>query len=325
MMTAPPVLTVIVVNWNTKSLLRKCLRSVIDQRPPFPYEIIVVDNGSNDGSTDMIRTEFPQVCLIASESNLGFSKANNLALRRARGRYALLLNSDTVIRQDDVLSRWIDFMESTQDAGASGCRLLWPDGSHQVGDAGFRPTFSTLANFCLFLNRLSPRRHRALFLGYKSLDGVMRVDWVTGADLMVRTSIIADVGLLDEETFMYAEDIEWGCRTSASGYNVYYLPQLEIVHMKGASTALHGSTEMSTMWLSNLRRLYRDYNQHQPIVIYDVTLALGFLLRTGIYYGIYAVTGNDVVKARARAVGAFFRQTIAQTFRGNRDRTVNAD
>ena len=174
------------------------------------FEIIVVDNASTDDSVTMVQNHFPKISLIQNSSNLGFAKANNQALQLARGEYILLLNSNTLIPDTPIFKQWTDFMDRHPNAGASGCMLVFPDGRHQIGDAGFRPTLYTVFNHSLFISRF-PSDMKGLFVSYIK-PGVLQVDWVSGAAFLVRKSILRQVGLMDEVFFMYAEDMEWGCR-----------------------------------------------------------------------------------------------------------------
>lgn len=149
-------LSVIVVNWNTGTLVGHCLDSLFSQDLPAAFEVIVVDNASSDCSVEMVRQRFPQVRLMVNQENLGFTRANNRAIERTSGEYVLLLNPDTIILGNHTVMDWLSFMDEHRDAGASGCKLVFPDGSHQVGDAGFRPTLGSVASYALFLSRMSP-------------------------------------------------------------------------------------------------------------------------------------------------------------------------
>jgi N-acetylglucosaminyl-diphospho-decaprenol L-rhamnosyltransferase len=293
-------LSIIIVNWNTADLLRQCLDSFYREASESGIEIIVVDNASSDGSVTMVEEAFPEVVLICNPRNLGFARANNQALRVARGAYVLLLNSDTIIKQGGLWEAWLAFMDSHPYAGASGCRLIYPDGSHQVGDAGFRPDPTTTCNYALFLTHLSPSRFNGLFLSYRKLSAPLEVDWVCGAALLVRASILDQVGLLDEKHFMYAEDVEWGCRIKSQGFAVYYLPHLEIIHLQGASTRKQeDSKEFSLLWLANLRRLYSFYHGSRGLLLFDLMLSFGFLLRSVFYYLLSLKQAGENLRAKS--------------------------
>jgi GT2 family glycosyltransferase len=294
-------LSIIIVNWNTQELLRQCLGSIYDEVERLGFEIIVVDNASSDGSVDMVRKVFPRVRLIRNTQNVGFARANNQAMRGAQSTYLLLLNSDTLIKQGGLFEEWLDFMDRHPHTAASGCRLVFPDGSHQVGDAGFKPSLATVRNYAFFLSRISPSGFPGLFLSFHSLRAPIEVDWVCGAALLVRQSIIGNVGMLDESQFMYAEDVEWGCRIRSHGYSIHYLPHLEIVHIQGASSKKQETDKgVSVLWLSNLRSLFALYHGSRGLFLYDLMLFFGFLMRTVFYYLDYLRGANENLRTKSR-------------------------
>ena len=143
-----PKLSIIIVNWNTKEMLRQCLTHIFKRDAGIPIEVIVVDNASTDGSPATVEAEFPCVHLFRNTENLGFSKANNPAMPAAQGEYVLLLNSDTIVKDNALFKKWVSFMDDHRGAGASGCRLVNPDGTHQVGDGGFRPCLKKCPLLC---------------------------------------------------------------------------------------------------------------------------------------------------------------------------------
>ena len=306
-------LTVIVVNWNTRALVGQCLESLYRQELGAPLEVIVVDNASDDGSADFIEARHPGVVLIRNAENVGFAKANNQALDIARGKYVLLLNSDTLLPDATVLSRWIDAMDRNPAAAASGCRLVFPDGTHQVGDAGYRPTFGAVFNYAFFLSRLLPSRRKGLVLADVDPSRDIVVDWVCGAAFLVKRDVVAAVGKLAESVFMFAEDIEWGCRITAAGYRVYYLPRIEIVHFQGASASRRTDREQfSVLWLENLRSLYRAYNGGQPPFLYDATMSAGFLLRAVLYAAKSVASRDASTRERCRRMLKYCRFSLGK-------------
>ncbi|MDI9569219.1 MAG: glycosyltransferase family 2 protein [Pseudomonadota bacterium] len=307
---ADPRLTIIIVNWNTRELLRDCLSSLGTEDPEVPREVIVVDNASRDGSPEMVAREFPAARLMANDENVGFARANNQALREARGRYILLLNSDTTTPDPGIFRDWLAFLDEHPEIGASGCRLVTADGRHWVGDAGFRPSPRTVCCYSFFLSHLFPRRCPGLFLNDGRPDGPRMVDWISGAALMIRRDILRRVGLLDEGLFMYAEDVEWGCRVRKHGYSVCYLPQFVIVHLVGASSGKRGGEGFSTLWLENLRRLHGRLNPGQSLLWFDAIFSAGLLLRSILYYAIYLQTGEEKDRTRSRRMREYFNFLI---------------
>ncbi len=230
-----PVLSVLIVNWNVRDLLRRCLQSVIAHSSTVPLEIIVVDNGSTDGSGEMVRTEFPQVYLIANPDNRGFPAANNQGLAVARGRYVLLLNPDTEV-MGAALETMVAFADAHPDVGVVGPQLLNPDGTVQSSRRRF-PTLATALFESTWLQPCAPRRLLARYYVLDRPDNeIQDVDWVTGAALMARREAIEQVGPLDEGFFMYSEELDWCRRFRRAGWRVVYLPTARIVHYVGKSS-----------------------------------------------------------------------------------------
>jgi len=230
-----PDLSVIIVNWNVRALLRRCLHSILARPHPCSLEVIVVDNGSTDGSAEMVRTEFPQAHLIANPDNRGFTAANNQGLTVARGRYVLLLNPDTEV-VGDALETMVTFADAHSDVGVVGPQLLNPDGTVQSSRRRF-PTLATALFESTWLQPYAP--HRLLARYYvldRPDDEVQDVDWVTGAALMARREAVEQVGPLDEGFFMYSEELDWCRRFRAAGWRVVYLPTARVIHHEGKSS-----------------------------------------------------------------------------------------
>jgi hypothetical protein len=227
-------ISLIIVNWNGKDLLRECLRSVREERARADAptgEVIVVDNASTDGSAAMVREEFPEAQLIVNSQNVGFAAGNNGGLRRCRGRYAVLLNSDAQL-QAGALRALMEFMDAHCDAGAAGPLLLYPDGRWQPSG---RP-FPTLRRFLAEVTGAYARAGGdARLLRDVDPAQVREVDEVSGACLMVRRAAWEQVGLLDENFFLLYEDIDWCRRLKEGGWKIFYVPQARVVHHYGAS------------------------------------------------------------------------------------------
>lgn len=223
-----PAVSIIIVNWNTRELLRRCLDSIYATIPPLPFEAIVVDNASEDGSADMVADCFPQATLIRSESNLGFAAGNNLGLRRASGRYVMLLNPDTELLPGAV-REMIGFADAHPGVAVVGPKLLNPDGSLQKNGR----TFTSLWREALGLTKLYhvwARLDRKADWGRLDFDVPARVDEVSGACMLVRKSVVDEIGLLDERFFMYYEEVDWCRRMSEAGWEVHYLPSARVIH-----------------------------------------------------------------------------------------------
>ncbi|MCF6093269.1 glycosyltransferase family 2 protein [Microaerobacter geothermalis] len=230
-------LSILIVNYNTCNLTLQALRSVFDSRTDYQFEVIVIDNNSTDDSVEMIEREFPKVKLIQNRENVGFSKANNQGIKIADGRYILLLNSDTVI-QKDTLDMMLKFMDNHPHIGASGCKVVLPDGSLDKACRRGFPTPSASFYYAFGIARLFPHvpRFNQYQLTYLDPDKDYPVDCLVGAFMLVRREAIEQVGLLDEEFFMYGEDIDWCYRIKQAGWDIYYYPYTSIVHYKGASS-----------------------------------------------------------------------------------------
>lgn len=234
-MRARPIdLSVIIVNWNTRDVLAKCIRSVYETGQGIDLEIILVDNASKDGSVTMVRRSFPEVRLIENTENVGFVRANNQAIARCQGRYVLLLNSDTYVLSNSLVNT-VQFMNDHPKAGIAGVRLLNPDGTFQ---ASYTP-FPTLWREFLILSGLGRWLIRPTFpsFGPRSKKGPRQIKgYMEGAYLMARREAIDQIGGLDERIFMYAEDVDWCYRFHQTGWEVWYLPEAPIFHHGGQST-----------------------------------------------------------------------------------------
>ncbi|KIL38740.1 glycosyl transferase family 2 [Gordoniibacillus kamchatkensis] len=229
-------LSILIVNYNTRELTLQALRSVYASKTAYTYEVILIDNASRDDSVAAIAAEFPQVRLIANSENVGFAKANNQGMRMAQGRYMLLLNSDTEI-QPDTLKIMVTFMETHPEVGASGCKVVLPDGSlDKACKRGF-PTPSASFFYAFGFSKLFPKipAFNQYQLGYLNPDDEYPVDCLVGAFMLVRAETIRQVGMLDEQFFMYGDDVDWCYRIKQAGWVNYYYPRTSILHHKRAS------------------------------------------------------------------------------------------
>lgn len=231
--------SIVIVNWKTPRLLAGCLDSVYADPRAADFEIWVVDNASGDESVDMIRQNYPDVRLIENSSNVGFPRACNQAIVEAAGKYVLLLNPDT-LAVGDAISKLADYLDGHPECGAVGPRILNPDGSLQLACRRSFP--DPLAAFfrVTYLSRLFP--NNPLFakynMTYEDPDKLLEVDGLSGSAMMVRRSVIDQVGMLDEEWFMYGEELDWCWRIKQAGFAVFYYPDSTIYHYHGASSGL---------------------------------------------------------------------------------------
>ena len=236
-------LSIVIVSWNVRDLLRHCLQSVVTDAQPSPddgvfrigdweVEILVVDNASTDGSSEMVHDEFPRVHLIANNENRGFTAANNQGLTLSQGRYLLLLNPDTEI-VGDALAAMIGYAQANGEVGALGPRLLNPDGSPQSSRRRF-PTFSTALVESTVVQEWwdDNRILRRYYMADTQNDAIQRVDWVMGACLLVRREAYEQVGGLDEGFFMYSEELDWCRRIKSAGWEICFNPLAAIFRIE---------------------------------------------------------------------------------------------
>lgn len=229
------LVSVIVVNWNTRELLEQLLHSLDRQVDQPSYEVVVVDNGSSDGSADMVRTQWPQVKLVTLPRNVGFAAGNNAGFRHAAGEYLLLLNSDTIV-MPTTLPGLVSVLRRHPEVGCVGARHFNIDGSLQRSTNAF----PTLVNDFLELTELSRLRPvqcllRLRFPWWGDHASTFNTGWVNGACMMVRRQVIEEVGGLDETFFAYVEEVDWCYRMHQRGWRVVFTPDAEIIHLSGRS------------------------------------------------------------------------------------------
>ena len=230
-------LSISIVNYNNKECLRNCLDSIYSHAPETSFEIIVVDNGSFDGSVEIVKEAFPSVNIIKNPENRGFVKANNQGIEACRGKYVLSLNNDTIIR-DGTLGGLVGFMQEHPDVGVCGPKVLNRDGTLQHQCRRSFPTISSSLFYFLKLHRLFPRSEhlgRYLMTHWEG-DDAAEVDSVSGCCMMVRREVIEKVGILDEDYIMYGDDLDWCYRIKQAGWKVCYVPDVHIVHLGGQSS-----------------------------------------------------------------------------------------
>ncbi|MCB0688334.1 MAG: glycosyltransferase family 2 protein, partial [Saprospiraceae bacterium] len=275
-------LSIIIVNYNVKYFLRQLLHSLYSSTTTFDFEVIVVDNASTDGSTDFIKKEFPQLELLINSHNEGFSKANNLGIGKSKGEYVLLLNPDTIL-QEDTLELCVDYMESHGDAGALGCRMI--DGSgHYLPESkrGF-PSPRVALFKSLGLSALFPKSgyFNAYYLGDLDEFKINEVDVLTGAFMLIRRKAIDACGLLDEDFFMYGEDIDLSYRIKKEGYKIIYFPLTTIIHFKGESTKKQTVAYVKRFY-GAMQIFANKHYQGQRAFWLRLILQVGIILRAGL-------------------------------------------
>ena len=268
-------LSIIIVNYNTYSLTKQTIDSVINQLIPFAYEIILVDNASTDGSIQQLKEDFNSqeefIHIIINNSNLGFGRANNIGMKLSKGEYILLLNSDTVVGED-CLEKCLNQIQDQVEVGALGCKVVLGDGSlDHACKRGF-PTPKASLYYFLKLDRKNPMKYGlydALHLGE---DEVGEVDALMGAFMLMPRKVLDEVGLFDEDYFMYGEDIDLCYRIKSAGYKVLYYPEARIIHYKGGSSKKRRTKVIydfhHAMWIFYRKHYYKKYNFGITILVW---------------------------------------------------------
>jgi hypothetical protein len=294
--------SIIIVNWNTKELLQNCLTSVYKQAGSVNYEVIVIDNGSTDGSPEMVSNDFPQVILVRNLENKGFAAANNQGITIAKGRYVLLLNSDTVIL-NSALSKTVAFADAHLEAAVVGCRVLNPDRTLQPTCFMFPSLLNTFLS-STYLYKLFPKSR---FFGRERMTwwdrgDTREVDVVTGCFMLVRREAIEQVGLMDERFFMYGEETDWCYRFKKAGWRVVFAPVAEIVHLGGQSTSQR-SGEMIVELRLNILNFIRKHQGYLTYIIARLLTIFFFGIRIPFWFliGLFVSENRKQPSVKMRA------------------------
>ena len=267
-------LSIIIVSWNVESLLKKCLASIYQYTRGITFELFVIDNASTDSTCHAISENFPQVKLIRNSKNLGFSAANNQGLRQAQADYLLLLNPDTELKEDS-LSQMLQFMKNHQNCGISGCRLNNTDGTIQNSVRrfpGFIDQICILLKIHHLLPRLPPlRRYFANDFDYRQEQ---TVDQVMGAFFLINRKLSDQIGLLDENFFVWFEEVDFCRRAKTAGWLVMYTPITAITHHHAQSFKQVMSVAKQKMWNKSLRFYF---HKHAPLTQYWLIACTAFI------------------------------------------------
>lgn len=269
-------LTVIIVNYNVKHYIYQCLDSVYKAIKGLDAEVYVVDNHSRDGSVEYLQTRYTDVNYIESNHNLGFARANNIAIRQSEGEYVLLLNPDTFVAEE-TLHHAVQFMEQHPDAGAAGVMMLNADGKKALESRRGNPTpmtaFYKMIGFCKRYPK--SRRYGKYYMGYLPWDQPAEIEIVSGAFCMLRRSALEQVGLLDEDFFMYGEDIDLSYRLIKAGFKNWYLPEA-IMHYKGESTNKSSFRYVHVFYEAMLIFFRKHYANTSFLIAIPIKLAVLF-------------------------------------------------
>jgi len=265
-------LSVTICSWNTIDDLRACLASLRAVKDEADFEVVVVDNASEDGSPDMVAAEFPEFRLLRQTKNLGFTGGHNLAIAERRGHDVALLNSDTVVHQGAIRTLTTYFKEHPE-AGIIGPKLLNPDGSLQFSCRRFpNPVAAAFRN--TVLGRIFPNNRyvREYLMQDWPHDLPREVDWLSGAALFARGEVVDKVGVLDDTLFMFCEDVDWCKRTWQAGWKVVYVPQAVITHAIGRSTD-RVANKMIVRFHRSMFRYYLKHNVREAFVLWRPFMA----------------------------------------------------
>lgn len=303
----PGKIAVVIAAWNLRDCLRECLASIVREARVHPCAVTVVDNGSTDGSAEMAAREFPDVRVIRNADNTGFVRASNLGARRAmeedRPEYLLFLNADAVLCEG-APDRLADYLDAHPGVAAAGPLLVLPDGRFQPGPAGFKPTLGSALAYFSFAGRVLPAASRPLFVDPRAAarrgGRPVRVGWLSGACLMVRTDTIRRVGLMNEEYFLYADDIEWGGRLNGPGRDLHLLPSVRAIHRHGI-TIKKNAGGFNTVWLDQLFRHVRKTRGPAETALFRLTAAAGFGLRAAVH-AVRALVPSGPLEMKGRQV-----------------------
>ena len=307
--------SVIIVSWNTRTLLQDCLRSVYEQPGELGFEVIVIDNASTDGSVEMVKTDFPQASLIENCENRGFAAANNQGIAAAKGRYVLLLNSDTIVL-DNAIGKAAAFAESHPEAAVVGCRVLNADRTLQRTCFMF-PSILNMLLSSTYLYKLLPRSR---FFGREQMtwwdrDDVRQVDVVTGCFMLVRRQAVEQVGPMDEQFFVYGEETDWCYRFKRAGWKALFTPEAEIVHLGGQSSR-QAPLEMSLQLRASVLQFMHKHHGRLKYKAACVLVWLFFAVRVPVWLLRFVVKRTDYSQMRLKTYLAGMFRLISSGYRG---------
>lgn len=269
-----PDLSILIVSWNTRLLLDQCLAAIYAHPPARSFEVLVVDNCSQDGSAEMVKTEYPQVRLIENSANVGFGSANNQAIHASSGRHVLLLNSDTQVLPG-ALETLAGYLDATPEAGAAGARLLNGDGSLQES-CHPSPTLGSELWRMFHLDRLRP----VAVYSMERWDTrqTRYVDVLKGACILLRREVIDQVGVFDEDFFMYSEEVDLCYRIGKGGWKLAWVPEAQVVHYEGQSTRQMASEMFIHLYQGKIRYFRKHYGP-AAVTVYKAILLAATLSR----------------------------------------------
>ncbi|MDP8235400.1 MAG: glycosyltransferase family 2 protein [Candidatus Erginobacter occultus] len=329
MMSLPssqPDLSICIVAYNVRAVLKDCLQSIRRAGPEINYEVLVVDNSSRDGTGEMVKSDFPEFFLILNDSNIGFSAASNQAIRLSRGRYLLLLNPDTLVAKG-ALEEMVRFLDCRPAAGGGGPKLLNPDGRLQFSVRAFPTIASAFQQFTILGELGCFRRARNDYLqsGFDYARPTT-VDQPMGAALFLRREALDEVGLLDEGFFLYFEEVDLCRRLTGAGWALWYNPAAEIVHLGGESTGQEGGRALYYFYQSQFRYFEKVFPPSRarifklafkPLAVLGLlwSMALTGLCLAGGYFARIPAERRLRKRARLRLKREFFSRYLREFLR----------
>ncbi|MBR1626090.1 MAG: glycosyltransferase [Bacteroidales bacterium] len=309
-------LSVVIVNYNVEHFLEHCLLSVRKALKNIESEVFVVDNNSVDGSVSMLKSKFPEVKLIENKENVGFAKANNQAIRISSGEYVLLLNPDTVV-EEDTFVKCLNFMDSHQDAGGLGVKMI--DGQGKILKESKRGFPTPWVCFCKMtgLTKIFPhsRKYCGYYMGHLPYDKTNEVDILAGAFMLMRKTALDKVGLLDETFFMYGEDIDLSYRITEGGYKNYYFADTSIIHYKGESTK-KGSLNYVYTFYNAMDIFAKKHLKKKQTKVFSLIIKLAIWARATISFllRIFKKTALPILDFLLVYAGFFFLEKFWATY-----------
>jgi GT2 family glycosyltransferase len=293
-----PRVSVVIVTYNSASFLRCCLSSIRASAEHPDIETLVVDNGSTDGTVGLLENEFPWCRVLALATNLGFAAANNVGIRASAGRYVLLLNPDTSVEPDAIMQT-ARFLDSHPRAGAAGCRLVLPDGATQQSVRSFPTPWGVVAEASfLYLLFWRSRWLGRFQMGFFDYTASAEVDWLSGAFLMIRREVFDEIGLLDEQFFMYSEEMDFCRRLRERGWTVWYVAGSTTEHFWGGANDVSRRT---VVWTNGSQLLYyRKHFRGLALKVLVVSKFIGLCLRVPLYFAVGCIGRSRFWFAKAR-------------------------
>ncbi|MCK5451650.1 MAG: glycosyltransferase family 2 protein [Candidatus Omnitrophica bacterium] len=303
-------ISIVIVNWNAEQYLERCLKSIADAVGDLVYEVIVLDNDSSDNSLKILKKFVPDVKIIESKENLGFGRGVNYASDRASGEFLVIMNPDIKIMKE-AFKEIHSFFKSHPEAGIVGPKIINPDGSLQALGGGESP-LSLWAAFNHYFFLAKKMGHIPFFRGiYVSGETQipLEVGWVTGACFMIRNSLFKEIGMFDEDFFMYSEDVDLCYRVKKKGWKIFYIPDAEVVHYLGVST-FQVWDKIIAQQGNNTVRLFRKHRGKAALFIFRTFLSFGFVLRIFITYFKYIFSGKSIFLEKYKYLKKCFKMVL---------------